>query len=240
MSITIVVDDNHPGRYEHIEKTPNLEFKCRTCEFQRSKFSDVLRHVEAVHLRLRPFSCTHPSCDKSFPSQYKLRNHMISHANTYSHSCEVCHETFKYARNLTEHIQAKHLPNEEKQLHCDVSGCSFSCWRNCDLNKHKKSKSHTDVRHYECFQCFQRFIRGSDLKRHVKSETACEKYRKQRSHKKRTLSLAERHPAPSTSTSRVPTLDDFVTHANPYKKRRFVHHTQYASGSANSNDVNEH
>jgi uncharacterized Zn-finger protein len=74
---------------------------------------DLDKHMEAKHLRIRPFFCM--KCDKSFTFKQGLERHdQVMHENNQPFVCEYCDEGFassgKLARHLTIHTKFRRYP----------------------------------------------------------------------------------------------------------------------------------
>ncbi|EGF80462.1 hypothetical protein BATDEDRAFT_88625 [Batrachochytrium dendrobatidis JAM81] len=54
-----------------------------------------------------PFICTHPGCNKIFPSNIKLRSHAKSH-RPRTFRCDSCHACFNRVHDLKRHQQSVH------------------------------------------------------------------------------------------------------------------------------------
>ena len=49
------------------------KFKCEYCSFVFTQKTNLLRHINVVHLKLKPFQCL--SCGKKFGRKYSMQMH---------------------------------------------------------------------------------------------------------------------------------------------------------------------
>ncbi|XP_052745190.1 zinc finger protein OZF isoform X2 [Bicyclus anynana] len=73
-------------------------------------------HKRAVHLKIKPFSCS--LCEKSFQKKYTLKVHQQTHAGK-RHACAVCHRTFARRDTLARHLRNCHTDCKNKCRKCD-------------------------------------------------------------------------------------------------------------------------
>uniref|UniRef100_A0A8C1YY77 Si:ch211-263k4.2 n=1 Tax=Cyprinus carpio TaxID=7962 RepID=A0A8C1YY77_CYPCA len=99
-------------------------------------------------------------CEKIFPSEYSLGQHMIVHTDEREYKCDQCPKAFNWKSNLIRH-----------QMSHD-SGKRFEC-ENCDkvftdpsnLQRHIRSQ-HVGARAHTCPECGKTFATSSGLKQH--------------------------------------------------------------------------
>lgn len=100
----------------------------------RSKFFDHCQRQLKVEKGLK---CSY--CQKTFPSERLLRDHMRSHINTYQ--CPLCTMTCPSATAMNKHITYRH--SDERSFTCpfaeeDEEFCDYKGKTVHDLNKHLK------------------------------------------------------------------------------------------------------
>ncbi|XP_071203135.1 histone-lysine N-methyltransferase PRDM16-like isoform X3 [Salvelinus alpinus] len=99
-------------------------------------------------------------CEKIFPDEYSLGQHMIVHTEEREYKCDQCPKAFNWKSNLIRH-----------QMSHD-SGKHFEC-ENCDkvftdpsnLQRHIRSQ-HIGARTHTCPECGKTFATSSGLKQH--------------------------------------------------------------------------
>ena len=89
------------------------------------------------------FQCTY--CQKKYPSETILQNHMRSHI--YNIMCQYCHNTFSKPSGLRKHIIYRH--RKERKYACQHHNCDYKAKDRYDLSKHVE-RAHVER---ELFQC---------------------------------------------------------------------------------------
>lgn len=87
----------------------------------------------------KPFTCSHPGCDRSFARVQNLRSHSRCHLTTAPHACPTCGHGFKRTTDLQRHIRTMHTPNDMKPWPCTKCGKRFG--RSDALKRHMTSRS---------------------------------------------------------------------------------------------------
>ena len=73
-------------------------FKCSDCDYKTSKKNHLQRHIDSVHLKLKPFECD--NCDLKFALKGQLQQHIDAvHLKLKPFMCNEC--GFKATRNGT-------------------------------------------------------------------------------------------------------------------------------------------
>ncbi|CRK86610.1 CLUMA_CG000447, isoform A [Clunio marinus] len=84
--------------YKHSDER---KFECNLCDLkfrQRGEFNIHMR----VHMNSKPFACW--QCNFVCTTSSNLRQHMsLVHNETCIYLCKICHQTFKYNTDLTQH-----------------------------------------------------------------------------------------------------------------------------------------
>nr|XP_009942405.1 PREDICTED: zinc finger protein 335 [Opisthocomus hoazin] len=107
--------------FNHVGSKP---YKCEECSYTSVYKKDVIRH-STVHSRdrkkradpppkLNSFPC--PVCNRIYPMQKRLTQHMKTHSTEKPHMCDKCGKSFKkrytFKMHLLTHIQAIRHPEE--------------------------------------------------------------------------------------------------------------------------------
>ncbi|XP_059488301.1 zinc finger protein 271-like [Neocloeon triangulifer] len=153
-----------PTKEERMRHTKEMhprvkeKVKCPQCDLILSCKGGLVKHVDVVHKKLRPFLC--PVCGKSYPLKKSLEFHMTMHTGEKNHVCKVCGHKFARIENLKQHMR---IHNNEKPYSCEFCGRQF---RQCGpLNIHRRT--HTGETPYACHLCPQKFISNNHLKLHL-------------------------------------------------------------------------
>ena len=90
------------------------------CSYKTSRRTDMLNHVKAIHLKLKPFACPEPGCAHRALTMSKIRLH-ISYVHTSDRRirCRHSHCDFraKNANHLSKHMYQVHEGRLLKACH---------------------------------------------------------------------------------------------------------------------------
>ena len=142
---------------------PKKKFQCPHCENERffGCSGDLKRHVNAIHLKLKPFQCD--LCQVSFSEKGTLKHHIeVIHIGEKNYSCSHCDRKFAGKNTLKKHINSVHL--KLKPFECNQCNKFFDT--NCNLIQHCKMV-HSDERPHQCSQCDKAFISKYILMKHI-------------------------------------------------------------------------
>jgi uncharacterized Zn-finger protein len=191
--------------------------KCDFCDKRYSCRKTVNEHVRLVHSeKPEPVKC--PKCDKLCSDQAKLNKHMVLHTDKFK--CEICGKTFVTIAMLKRH-QLQHKSSEERDvLVCFICGNNYMTKDTLELHL----ASHNQIRHHKCEICEERFMRLSDLNRHLKLHES-EKYTRKRNWKEYyTIEIDEDtqekryicYQCGSISSNASTIRSHILTHVRPY------------------------
>ncbi|WAR18156.1 ZN665-like protein [Mya arenaria] len=128
--------------------TGEKPFECHICKRLFNQKSSLGRHIMRHNKKIQP--C--PYCGKSFPTNTRLRRHLIIHTQERPFQCHVCLKRFNMRSELTDMDKT-----------CGFCGKMFP-------SKYKLKRHlviHTGERPYECQICHRRFNVNSNLKTHM-------------------------------------------------------------------------
>ena len=151
---------SHGALHNHIQvKHEKRRFECTVegCNADFGTKQGMKKHVNAVHLGLKPHQCE--MCDKTFAEKTQMMSHIQNvHTNVKKLKCKLCPELFKNERYLNSHMKV-HV----KKFTCDQ----------CDFGTNDKGvmKRHKDMIHTEkgckCKGCDLFFTNSKDLYNHI-------------------------------------------------------------------------
>ncbi|KAF2985711.1 hypothetical protein EK904_004510 [Melospiza melodia maxima] len=154
--------------FNHVGSKP---YKCEECNYTSVYKKDVIRH-STVHSRdrkkradpppkLNSFPC--PVCNRVYPMQKRLTQHMKTHSTEKPHMCDKCGKSFKkrytFKMHLLTHIQA--IAN--RRFKCEF--CDYVCEDKKVLLNHQLS--HMNDKPYKCSVCKYSTFREDFLVSHM-------------------------------------------------------------------------
>ncbi|NXJ80055.1 ZN335 protein, partial [Trogon melanurus] len=154
--------------FNHVGSKP---YKCEECNYTSVYKKDVIRH-STVHSRdrkkradpppkLNSFPC--PVCNRIYPMQKRLTQHMKTHSTEKPHMCDKCGKSFKkrytFKMHLLTHIQA--IAN--RRFKCEF--CDYVCEDKKVLLNHQLS--HMNDKPYKCSFCKYSTFREDFLVSHM-------------------------------------------------------------------------
>ncbi|NXU96146.1 ZN335 protein, partial [Cettia cetti] len=155
--------------FNHVGSKP---YKCEECNYTSVYKKDVIRH-STVHSRdrkkradpppkLNSFPC--PVCNRVYPMQKRLTQHMKTHSTEKPHMCDKCGKSFKkrytFKMHLLTHIQA--IANRSR-FKCEF--CDYVCEDKKVLLNHQLS--HMNDKPYKCSVCKYSTFREDFLVSHM-------------------------------------------------------------------------
>ena len=100
------------------------KYKCELCPFSSDKIGNWKKHVEAVHEKIKRFTCSHMNCKFAGSTKANLKSHIESvHMKKKDHFCPHCGKSFAKANALKIHFQGVHL--KMKNFFCGECGRGF-------------------------------------------------------------------------------------------------------------------
>ena len=144
---------------------PNLKnHSCDQCDFKGDSSDKLTKHINQVHLGLRPFSCT--ICKASFKRKAHLEIHQTevhSDEQVKKFMCDKCDFKSSHRLNFVNHVNAVHLGI--RPYKCE--SCEKTFTQRSHLNTHKKSV-HLGLKPLKCKVCDKDFSSKPQLILHEK------------------------------------------------------------------------
>uniref|UniRef100_A0A8C0E9Y2 Zinc finger protein 335 n=1 Tax=Bubo bubo TaxID=30461 RepID=A0A8C0E9Y2_BUBBB len=142
--------------FNHVGSKP---YKCEECSYTSVYKKDVIRH--STPPKLNSFPC--PVCNRIYPMQKRLTQHMKTHSTEKPHMCDKCGKSFKkrytFKMHLLTHIQA--IAN--RRFKCEF--CDYICEDKKVLLNHQLS--HMNDKPYKCSFCKYSTFREDFLVSHM-------------------------------------------------------------------------
>uniref|UniRef100_A0A8B9T1P3 C2H2-type domain-containing protein n=1 Tax=Anas platyrhynchos TaxID=8839 RepID=A0A8B9T1P3_ANAPL len=125
-------------------------------------FFPVLQHHKKYqHVHQKTFTCSEPSCGKSFNFKKHLKEHEKLHSDKRDYICEFCARSFRTSSNLIIH---RRIHTGEKPLQCEI--CGFTCRQKASLNWHMKKHDADSFYQFSCDICGKKFEKRDNVTAH--------------------------------------------------------------------------
>ncbi|XP_051788788.1 zinc finger protein 335 isoform X1 [Erpetoichthys calabaricus] len=132
-------------------------YKCEECDYTSVYKKDVIRH-SAVHNKdkkkktevlpkLTQYPC--PVCDRVYPMQKRLTQHMKTHSTEKPHMCDKCGKSFKKRYTFKMHLLTHIQSFGNSRYKCEF--CDYMCDNKKLLLNHQLS--HTTDKPFRCEYC---------------------------------------------------------------------------------------
>ncbi|XP_053678809.1 oocyte zinc finger protein XlCOF19-like [Anopheles nili] len=133
-----------------LSHTKNIKHNCPYCSIKIIDGSNLMRHVQAVHLKLIVKSCE--ICDKGLTSISSYKSHMRSqHGIGESYICKICSKEFSHPSSLRDHYNRLHTT--ESKFKCSTCAREFKTKKEAKIHNRVHSKNQP----FACNQCPKRF-----------------------------------------------------------------------------------
>uniref|UniRef100_A0A8B9QWY4 C2H2-type domain-containing protein n=1 Tax=Anas platyrhynchos TaxID=8839 RepID=A0A8B9QWY4_ANAPL len=118
-------------------------------------------HKKYQHVHQKTFTCSEPSCGKSFNFKKHLKEHEKLHSDKRDYICEFCARSFRTSSNLIIH---RRIHTGEKPLQCEI--CGFTCRQKASLNWHMKKHDADSFYQFSCDICGKKFEKRDNVTAH--------------------------------------------------------------------------
>uniref|UniRef100_A0A336MQT5 CSON005192 protein n=1 Tax=Culicoides sonorensis TaxID=179676 RepID=A0A336MQT5_CULSO len=150
----------------HLPANEKMVHPCKYCDKKFTKSVNVIAHIKAVHIGLRPFICE--SCGKSFQSKGALKDHQITHSDEKPWACSQCPKRFKNQARLKTH---EDIHNTTSYI-CPHCGLALNTKRTLKMHL----VVHSTEKKYKCNYCGSEYKRAKALKNHLILHTGLKPY----------------------------------------------------------------
>ncbi|XP_072777098.1 zinc finger protein 692 isoform X3 [Taeniopygia guttata] len=118
-------------------------------------------HQKYQHVHQKTFTCSEPTCGKSFNFKKHLKEHEKLHSDQRDYICEFCARSFRTSSNLIIH---RRIHTGEKPLQCEI--CGFTCRQKASLNWHMKKHDADSSYRFPCDVCGKKFEKRDNVAAH--------------------------------------------------------------------------
>ncbi|KAM6100903.1 zinc finger protein 692-like [Pterocles gutturalis] len=118
-------------------------------------------HKKYQHVHQKTFTCSEPTCGKSFNFKKHLKEHEKLHSDKRDYICEFCARSFRTSSNLIIH---RRIHTGEKPLQCEI--CGFTCRQKASLNWHMKKHDADAFYQFSCDICGKKFEKRDNVTAH--------------------------------------------------------------------------
>ena len=166
--ITEKIENEEEDEFLIIAITEKKRHPCPHCHKSLSSASTLKRHINDVHLQLKPFKCDY--CDKSFARQETLDSHIASkHTEGLKLAeCPECGETFKNSKERDTHFRQFHTVTDHQ-----CPKCKMYCSSKQALDKHNDKC--LNIRKFKCKECGEAFVEKKTLDAHMERKHSDER-----------------------------------------------------------------
>eukprot|EP00126_Sphaerothecum_destruens_P010204 Sdes_comp20690_c0_seq2m16233 len=150
-------------------------FVCDQCDQSFKTKQHLKRHVLCIHDFPHPYICSY--CGMKFKKRQLLKVHETSHTGLSPHPCTYlnCSAQFSFQSRLLRHMSRYHKVERQEvspyHFQCMLNDCQATFPTLEELQTHRETLPHQDVKIFQCETCHKQFTKAFGLSQHMKSHT---------------------------------------------------------------------
>ncbi|XP_076660650.1 uncharacterized protein LOC143364012 [Halictus rubicundus] len=150
---------------DHIGRHENAVYGCDLCTFTTNSKVSVRIHQRRMHEGDFRYPCH--QCDKSFMSNYELKDHVTRHSGQNNFVCEICGNAYPQRTHLASHKRNAH----GKQITSPKTFKCTKCYRRfaSEYNRDRHTRLHANK--FLCAECGKDFKTNYSLQMHIRTHT---------------------------------------------------------------------
>lgn len=147
-------------------------FYCDQCGKGFPLLGYLVQHQKVNHFEVdvKPFSCPHPDCTKTFRTKDMCRTHQLVHDTDRKFECFECSKVYIHLLSFKKHLR-EHKTGK-KVFKCEL--CDKMVTSSTSLRDH--FRTHTGEKPFQCPHCEKTFVNKKHLKIHSVVHTKEKKY----------------------------------------------------------------
>ena len=157
---------NHLKRHINAVHLKLKPHECDQCKISFAQKYDMQKHVDLVHLKMRPFMCD--QCKKTFAEKRYFDQHIIEKCGKMKkkcYKCKDCDASFRSRHYMKHHVNRIHL--KIKPVKKFICNECDASFEQKQILEHHMNKVHLNVKPYECSFCEKAFFIKAQLKKHL-------------------------------------------------------------------------
>ena len=121
---------------QHVRIHTGNKLPCALCDKTFNDKSSLIKHKNAVHLKMKAHKCS--ICSKHFSRKGHLTEHMAVHSKIKKYKCSICDKDFPFLSSLSAHRRR----HEGRRFDCSYCGKVFKDLRSLKNHMLQVHKPH--------------------------------------------------------------------------------------------------
>jgi insecticidal toxin complex protein TccC len=155
--------------HKQIHRSEELTCDWPGCEYRTPSKYYLKKHIDNMHINLRPYVCDWPGCEYAAGVKSNLKVHILTHDKIKPFSCDW--PGCEYAAGQKAHLQAHILTHDKiRPFACDWPGCEYAAGLKSNLQVH--ILTHDKIKRFACGRpgCNKSYAAKCLLSRHIRKQ----------------------------------------------------------------------